>query len=170
MTDNLELFSGFLKSIKKRVIKIEEKRLYSNKSDLTRVQNKKKKTRLITILYVSDLKVNFLSIKRLCEMKLEKSFDENDLYMRDKKERLMLKALASSDVYIVNKVTKKLDEIALIAVMTDDVINALIALSFTKIESKIEFTSSNDVTFSKLETSDFQLEKVNAFKLKKYKL
>ena len=41
--DNLELFNDFLKSIKKRVIKIEKKKLYSNKNSLTRMQNKKKK-------------------------------------------------------------------------------------------------------------------------------
>ena len=103
-------------------------------------------------------------------MKFEKSFDENDFYIRDKKKRLMLKTFAFSDVYIVNKITKKLNEIAFIAVMIDNVINAFIVLLFTKIESKIEFTNSNNVTFSKFETSDFQFEKVNAFKLKKYKL
>ena len=103
-------------------------------------------------------------------MKLEKSFDENNLYMRDKKKRLMLKVFAFNDVYIINKITKKLNEIVFIVIIIDNVINAFIVLSFTKIESKIEFTNSNDVTFSKFETSDFQFEKVNAFKLKKYKL
>ena len=103
-------------------------------------------------------------------MKFEKNFNENGFYMRDKKKRLMLRIFAFSDVYIINKITKKLNEIVFIAIMIDNVINAFIVLSFTKIESKIEFTNSNDVTFSKFETSDFQFEKVNAFKLKKYKL
>ena len=134
------------------------------------MQNKKKRIRLITILYVLNLKINFLLIKRLCEMKLEESFDENNLYMRDKKKRLMLKVFVFNDVYIINKITKKLNEIAFIAIIIDDVINVFIVLSFIKIESKIEFTNSNDVTFSKFETSDFQFEKINAFKLKKYKL
>ena len=155
MTDNLELFSDFLKPIKKRVIKVEKKRLYSNKSDLTRVQNRKEKIRLITTLYVSGLEVNLLLVKRLCEMKLEGSFDENNLYMRDKKERLMLKVFAFSGVYIVDKITKKLNEIAFIAIMIDDVIDAFIALPFTEIESKAELTDSNDVTSSELEASDF---------------
>ena len=82
----------------------------------------------------------------------------------------MLKIFVFNGVYIVDKITKKLNEIAFIAIIINDVINAFIVLSFTKIESKIEFTNSNDVTFSKFETSDFQFEKVNAFKLKKYKL
>ncbi|CAF9925945.1 MAG: hypothetical protein HETSPECPRED_006212 [Heterodermia speciosa] len=103
-------------------------------------------------------------------MKLEESFDENGLYMRDKKERLVLRVLVFSGVYIVDKVTKELDEIAFIAVMTGDVIDAPIALSFTEIESKTELTGSNDVTPSELEASDFQLEEVNAFKLKEYRL
>ena len=113
--------------------------------------------------------MNFLLIKRLCEMKFEKNFDENNLYMRDKKKRLILKVFVFSDVYIVNKITKKLNEIVFIAVMIDNVINVSIVLPFTKIESKIEFTNSNDVTFSKFETSDLQFEAINAFKLKKYK-
>ena len=102
-------------------------------------------------------------------MKFEKSFDENDFYMRNKKKRLMLKIFVFNDVYIINKITKKLNEIVFIAIMIDNVINAFIVLSFTKIESKIEFTNSNNVTFLKFETSDFQFEAINAFKLKKYK-
>ena len=170
ITDNLELFSGFLKPIRRRVIKVEGERLYSDKSGLARVQDRKERTRLVTALYVSGLGVNLLSVKRLCEMKLEESFDENGLYMRDKKERLVLRVLVFSGVYIVDKVTKELDEIAFIAVMTGDVIDAPIALSFTEIESKTELTGSNDVTPSELEASDFQLEEVNAFKLKEYRL
>ena len=81
----------------------------------------------------------------------------------------MLKVFVFSDVYIVNKITKQLNEIVFIAVMIDNVINAFIVLLFTKIESKIEFTNSNDVTFSKLEINDFQFETINVFKLKKYK-
>ena len=52
------------------------------------MQKKKKKNRLITILYVSNLKINFLLIKRLYEIKFEKSFNENDFYMRDKKKTI----------------------------------------------------------------------------------
>ena len=39
--NNFELFNDFLKSIKKHVIKI-KKKIYSNKNDLIRMQNKKK--------------------------------------------------------------------------------------------------------------------------------
>ena len=81
----------------------------------------------------------------------------------------MLKVFVFNDVYIINKITKKLNEIVFIAVMIDNVKNAFVALSFTKIESKIKFTDSNDVAFSKFETNDFQFETINAFKLKKYK-
>ena len=67
----------------------------------------------------------------------------------------MLKKFVFNDVYIINKVTKKLNKIAFIAIMIDNVINVFIVLSFTKIKSKIEFTNSNNVAFSKFETNDF---------------
>ena len=137
MIDDFEFFKKFLKLIKKRVIKIEKKKLYSNKCDLTRVQNKKKKTRLITIFYVSNLKINFFSIKRLCEIKLQKSFDENDFFMRNKHERLTLKISICNDVYIIDKIIKKLNEIILIATMIDKMKNI-----FMNIENIMSFTKS----------------------------
>ena len=121
MTDNLQLFRNSLKSIKRRVIKIGEERLYSDKCDLTCVRDKKSRIRLITTLYVSNLEVNLLSMRRLCEMKLKESFDENVLYMRDRRERLVLRTFACNDVYIIDKITKKLNEIVLIAVMIDEI-------------------------------------------------
>ena len=67
----------------------------------------------------------------------------------------MLKVFVFNNVYIINKITKKLNEIIFIAIMIDNVINVFIVLSFTKIESKIEFINSNNVIFSKFETNDF---------------
>ena len=116
---------------------------------------KKKKIRLITILYVSNFKINFLLIKRLCEMKFEKNFNENEFYMRNKKKRLMLKIFVFNDVYIINKITKKLNEIVFIAIIIDNVKNVFVVLLFTKIKSKIEFINSNNLAFLKFEINDF---------------
>ena len=137
MIDDFELFKESLKFIKRRVIKIEEEKLYSNKCDLIRVQDKKEKTRLITIFYVSNLKINFFSIKRLCEMRFQENFDENDLYMRDRHERLTLKISICNDVYIIDKIIKKLNEIILIAIMIDEVRNI-----FMNVENIMLFTKS----------------------------
>ena len=181
MIDDFELFKKFLKLIKKRVIKIEEKKLYSNKCDLTRVQ-KKKKNRLITIFYVLNLKIIFLSIKRLCEMKLQKNFDENDFYMRDKHERLTLKVSICNDVYIIDKIIKKLNEITLIAIMIDEVRNIFmnvenimsftkslfIELSMTNVESNFQI-ADND-SYENFEVNvESSLFNVFTFKLKKYR-
>ena len=94
-------------------------------------------------------------IKRLCEIKFEKNFNENDFYMRDKKKQLMLKIFVFNDVYIINKITKKLNKIVFIIIIIDNVINVFIVLLFTKIESKIKFINLNHVTFSKFEINDF---------------
>ena len=168
MTNNLDLFSDFLKPIRRRVIKVREKKLYSNKYGLTRVQNRKRRTRLITVFYVSDLGVNLLSVKRLCEMKLKKSFDEDGFYMRDKQRRLVLRVFAFNGVYIVDKVTKGLDEIALIAAMAGDIREAPLAPPFTEVESDAELTSSNDAMPPGLETNES--EAISTSKLEEYRL
>ena len=169
MIDNLDSFNNPLKSIKKRVIKIEKKKLYSNKSDLAQIKNNKKKIRLITILYVLDLETNLLLIKRLCKIKLKKNFDKNVFYIRDNREQLILRIFVCNNVYVIDKVTKKLNKIIFIAIIIDNIENVLIVLSFTKIESNIEFTNSNNVMFSKFETNNFSFETINTFKLKEYR-
>ena len=88
-------------------------------------------------------------------MKFEKNFNENEFYMRNKKKRLMLKIFVFNDVYIINKITKKLNEIVFIAIIIDNVKNVFVVLLFTKIKSKIEFINSNNLAFLKFEINDF---------------
>ena len=66
MTDNLQLFRGPLKPIRRRVIKVGGGRLCSDKCGLACVRDKKGRTRLITALYVPCLGVDLLSVRRLC--------------------------------------------------------------------------------------------------------
>ena len=91
---------------------------------------------MITIFYISKLKINFLFVKRLCEIKFKKNFDENDFYIRNKKKQLMLKVLICNNVYIIDKITKKLNEIIFIAIIIDKIKNIFtnneIVLLFTK--------------------------------------
>ena len=84
MIDQLRLFNESLKSIKRRTIKIEEEKLYSNQCDTMTMRVKNDKSRLTKILYVSDLEVNLLFERRFIKKKLKESFDDNDLYMHIK--------------------------------------------------------------------------------------
>ena len=170
MTDNLDSFSGPLKPIRRRVIKVGGGRLYSDKSGLARVEDSKGRIRLITALYVPGLGASLLSMKRLCEMGLRGSFHENALYMRDNRGRLILRASACNGVYVVDKVTKGLDEVALIAAMAGDIEDVPTAPSSTEAESDVELTDSNDVMSPELEASDPSPEAVNASKLEEYRL
>ena len=183
MTDDLELFRGPLKPIRRRVIKVGGGRLYSDKCGLARVQDRKGKTRLVTALYVPGLGVNLLSVRRLCEMGLKGSFDENGLYMRDRQGQLVLRAPVCNGVYIVDKVTKGLDEIALIAAMAGEVrdifTNDETALpsteplstesSITDVELGPQSTDEDSYDSSKSNTEDSSTS-VSTSKLEEYRL
>ncbi len=72
---------------------------------------------LSSVLYVFNLEINLLSDKRICEKKLQESFNQQSLYMHDKFEKKMLKAHEREGVYIVEKIAKDLNEFVLFSVM-----------------------------------------------------
>ena len=106
----------------------------------------------------------------MCEIKFKKSFDENNFYIQNKQKQLILKTKVCNNVYIVNKITKKLNKLTFIVIIIDNVKNVLIVSSFTNLESNIKFINSNNVIFSKFKINNFFLNVINESKLKKYKL
>ena len=164
MTDDFSLFNDSLKFIRRRDIKIEEDKLYSNKYDMTRVTDKKSRSRLITTLYVSNLKVNFLSIKRLCEMRVESHFDKNVLRLVNKSERLVVRASICNDVYVVDKITNALDEKTFITNMIDDVREVIYEINDEIISFEDEFDLNNFETSLKNQSTKL------SSKLKLYRL
>ena len=163
MIDDFSLFSDSLKLIKRRDIKIEENKFYSNKYDMIRVINKKNRSRLITIFYVSNLKVNLLSIKRLCEMRVENHFDKNVLQLIDRSERLVVKTSICNDVYVVDKITNALNEKTFIANMIDDVKEVIYEIN----DEIISF--ENELDLNNFEISFKNQSKLSS-KLKLYRL
>ena len=103
-------------------------------------------------------------------MKLKKSFDENNFYIRNKQKQLTLKVKICNNVYIVNKVTKKLNKLIFIVIIINNVKNVFIVSLFTNFELNIKFIDSNNVIFSEFETNNFFFNTINESKLKKYKL
>ena len=145
MTDQLQLFSESLKLIKRRTIKIKEKRLYSDQCKTTIMRIKNEENWLIEMLYVPDLEVNLLSERRFIKKELRESFNDDDLYMHIKQNTEMLKASARDDVYIVNQITSELNELALTATtMSASEANELTLIILSTLSV---MTSSNDFSF-----------------------
>ena len=113
--DQLWFFNEFLKSIKRRTIKIEEKKLYSNKYDTTIIKIKNDECRLTKILYVSNLDVNLLFERRLIKKEFKNNFDNDDLYMCNLQDIKVVKASTRDGIYVINHIAFKLfDEFILI--------------------------------------------------------
>ena len=112
MIDQFRLFNKLLKSIKRRTIKIEKRKLYSNQCDTMMMKVKNDESRLTKILYVSNLEINLLFARRFIKCELRKSFNNDDLYMYIKKSIETLKVFARDDIYIMNKIALELNEFA----------------------------------------------------------
>lgn len=118
MTDQLQLFRGPLTPIKRRVIRVEGGRLYSDQCGTAIMRVENGQTPLARVLYVPELGVNLLSGKRLCEKGLRGSFDTEGLYIHNEQGKQMLRAQDRGGVYIVDKVAAELDEFALMTIIT----------------------------------------------------
>ena len=71
--------------------------------------------RLTNVLYIFNLKINLLFEKRFTKKNLQKSFDDNNLYMHITQNGKMLKAFVQNNIYIINRITFNIDEVALTA-------------------------------------------------------
>ena len=112
MIDQFQLFNKLLKSIKRRTIKIEKRKLYSNQCDTMMMKVKNDKSRLTKIFYVSNLEINLLFARRFIKCELKENFNNDNLYMHIKKSIETLKVFARDDIYIVDKITLELNEFA----------------------------------------------------------
>ena len=93
--------------------------------------------RLTNILYSFYLKINLLFERRFTKRDLQKSFDNNDLYMHITQGAEMLRASARNNIYIINRIIFDIDEVALIAsIMINE--NELIQIVFSALSAITE--------------------------------
>ena len=173
MIDDLRFFSEFLKSIKRRTIKIEEKRLYSDQCDSVTMRVKNDESILTEVLYVFDFDVNLLFDRHFIKKKLIEDFNDDSLFMRIKQSVEVLRAFAQEDVYIVNKITSKLREYALLAstMFTIEFLKVL-SVSFAmsaivnsnEILSDVDIDSRSDV---EIDSQQFEISVDQSFKKKR---
>ena len=142
MTDQFRFFNEFLISIKRRTIKTEERIIYSDQCETMIIKIKDDEYRLMNVLYVFNLKINLLFQKRFTKRDLQKSFDDNDLYMYITQSAEMFKAFTRNNIYIVNWIIFNIDKIALIVnIMISE--NELIHIVFSALSAMTEQTSEH---------------------------
>ena len=97
---------------------------------------------LTNVLYIFNLKVNLLFEKRFTKRSLQKSFDDNDLYMHITQSAEMLRAFARNNIYIINRITFDIDKVTLIAnIMINE--NELIQIVFSALSAMTEQASEH---------------------------
>ena len=107
------MFTGSLTKIYRKVIKVEEEKLYI--TYISRVLLKPRKGYeiiIINIFLVPSLKINLLFGKRLTKSGLKKKFDFYSIYIVSYKEKVILKAFIKYKIYVVNWVLKYINKIA----------------------------------------------------------
>ena len=105
MTDQLQLFSEPLASIKRRTIKVEGGRLYSDQCGTAVMRAKDgNSTVLPKVLFVPDLGVNLMSARRMCSTTgLQGSFSEHCLWLNNRHGNTVLEVPVREGVYIVKQ-------------------------------------------------------------------
>ena len=101
MTNKLDLFRSPFIRIKRRIIKIRRRRLYSDQIRIIVIRSRKEKAvDIMRIYYILDLKANLLLYRRLCILELNERFDTNSiiLYINNKD---ILKADHKEGVYVL---------------------------------------------------------------------
>ena len=144
MTDQLQLFSESLKSIRRRTIRVEEGRLYSDQCGTMIIRVNNDECRLTNVLYVPELRVNLLSDRRFIKCELRENFNNDKLFMHIKKGIEVLRAPARSGIYIVDKITFKLDKFAYPAFIKSELVSTVsIAIALSVVSNSKELLSNN---------------------------
>ena len=71
--------------------------------------------RLTNVLSIFNLRINLLFERRFTKKDLQRSFDDNDLYMHITQDAEMFKTFVQNNIYIINRITFDIDEVALTA-------------------------------------------------------
>ena len=144
MIDQLRLFNDNMNVIKRRIIKVEEKVLYSNQCKTTIMRMKNDNfTSLTNVLYVSRLEVNLLFVKKTCQSDLKSEFNDKILYLMNKHEKRIIEASNKNDVYIVEKLTFNIKEFALASIVKINQIDNVFNINNINLKNVTKFFSKN---------------------------
>jgi hypothetical protein len=120
MSDQRSLFR-FLNPIKPKRVKVGGGELRSDHmGDAELVCADGSSMLLADVLYVPKIGVNLLSVRRLCQAGLRFSGDENNLYLKDGKRKIV-KAKMQNGLYVVSHIAKGYKEMAFPSMELDNV-------------------------------------------------
>lgn len=107
MTDKIQLFSGPLKRMKRRTIKVGGGVLYADLMGTVIFDTRRgKPIRIERVYYVPDLGANLLSSRRLCMLGMKGRFDSDSIYLHiDGKD--VLKATHQEGAYVLTWISSK---------------------------------------------------------------
>ena len=144
MIDQLRLFSDNMNVIKRRIIRVEEKVLYSNQCETTIMRMKNDNfTSLTNVLYVSRLEVNLLFVKKTCQSDLKSEFNDKIFYLTNKHEKRIVEAFNKNDVYIIEKLTFNIKEFALASTIEINQIENVLNANNINLENIAKFFNKN---------------------------
>ena len=115
MTDQLHLFRGPLKDIKRTTIQVGGGEIYTCQRGTVEVRCKDRSSALVkNTFYVPKLGVNLLSAKRLCKNGMKGSFDHHNIWIKSG-DKTMIHAAQKDGLYIVKHLSKQFKGKALVA-------------------------------------------------------
>ena len=101
MINKIIFFNDSLTRIKRRIIKIEKKKLHINQMNTIIMQNRQKRSiKIMRVYYVFGFDANLLSCKRLCILELKDRFNTNAIYFY-KNHKNMLRADHYKNIYVL---------------------------------------------------------------------
>lgn len=149
MTDKRNLFRGPLKRTPLTTIQVGGGFLYSTQRGTVMMKAQDGTTGLLRkVLYVPKLGVNLIAAKRLCKEGLQGSFDDKNMYFRDK-STVAVQATQKDGLYVVSHIASKYSGKAFIAGKTQTEISE----QSTTEESQSETQSDQDPDESEEEKS-----------------
>ena len=142
MSDQPNLFRQLI-LIKRRMVKVGGGVLYANhKGTANLVCQDGSSMLLADCLYIPDLGVNLLSARRLCEAGLKGSFNNNKMYFKNGKEKIV-QAVMRDGLYIVTNIADGYEEAAFPGVETD--------AAMTKVEEHTHPHTAEELSISEQE-------------------
>ena len=141
---NFRFFNNNMNVIKRRIIKIEKRMLYSNQCETIIMRMKNDNfTFLISVLYVSRLEVNLLFVKKTCQIDLKSEFNDKIFYLMNKREKRIIKTFNKNDVYIIEKLTFNIKEFTLASTIKIDQVENVLNANNINLKDIAKFFNKN---------------------------
>jgi hypothetical protein len=123
MSDQPSLFST-MKPIKARRVKVGGGELLAKHKGSARLRCADGSSMILKdVLYVPKLRINLVSARKLCQVGLKGSFDENHMYFKQG-PKTVVTATMTNGLYVITHVSKKCKDTAFVGIETSEIATA----------------------------------------------